>query len=151
MFYYSLLEIAKLYDPFQVTVYHLLKLFQSETDIMLGKKSLVAEFYDEMVSVLRQFLLHAELKKSIQAILQKLYFSCAKLNEMFNCFNVSPAKISIMPASVAIFISYFQVFQDPTPTMHQFLTSSRPVAIGAYKHETDCMCTYFSGIHILAE
>ena len=35
----------------QVTIYHLLKLFQSETDIMLGKKSLVAEFYDELVSV----------------------------------------------------------------------------------------------------
>lgn len=37
-------------DMFQVTIYHLLKLFQSETDIMLGKKSLVAEFYDELVS-----------------------------------------------------------------------------------------------------
>ena len=35
----------------QVTIYHLLKLFQSETDIMLGKKSLVAEFYDELVSL----------------------------------------------------------------------------------------------------
>jgi hypothetical protein len=35
---------------FQVTVYHLLKLFQSETDIALGKKSLVAELYDELVS-----------------------------------------------------------------------------------------------------
>lgn len=34
---------------FQVTLYHLLKLFQSETDIMLGKKSLVAELYDELV------------------------------------------------------------------------------------------------------
>ncbi|XP_041378155.1 YEATS domain-containing protein 4-like [Gigantopelta aegis] len=32
-----------------VTIYHLLKLFQSETDIMLGKKSLVLEFYDELV------------------------------------------------------------------------------------------------------
>lgn len=45
--------IIKIYfnDPTErpVTVYHLLKLFQSETDIMLGKKSLVAEFYDEMV------------------------------------------------------------------------------------------------------
>lgn len=34
-----------------MTVYHLLKLFQSETDIMLGKKSLVAETYDELVSI----------------------------------------------------------------------------------------------------
>ena len=47
-------EIAiKIYfhDPNErpVTLYHLLKLFQSETDIMLGKKSLVAEFYDELV------------------------------------------------------------------------------------------------------
>ena len=33
----------------QVTVYHLLKLFQSDPDIMLGKKSLVVEYYDEMV------------------------------------------------------------------------------------------------------
>ncbi|XP_029633654.1 YEATS domain-containing protein 4 [Octopus sinensis] len=32
-----------------VTLYHLLKLFQSETDIMLGKKSLVCEFYDELM------------------------------------------------------------------------------------------------------
>lgn len=32
-----------------VTLYHLLKLFQSETDIMLGKKSLVSEFYDELM------------------------------------------------------------------------------------------------------
>ncbi|XP_067658767.1 YEATS domain-containing protein 4-like [Haliotis asinina] len=45
--------VIKIYfnDPNErpVTVYHLLKLFQSETDIMLGKKSLVAEFYDELV------------------------------------------------------------------------------------------------------
>nr|KAG5707356.1 hypothetical protein BaRGS_005323 [Batillaria attramentaria] len=45
--------IIKIYfnDPNErpVTIYHLLKLFQSETDIMLGKKSLVAEFYDELV------------------------------------------------------------------------------------------------------
>ncbi|KAK2167294.1 hypothetical protein LSH36_30g09016 [Paralvinella palmiformis] len=45
--------IIKLYfnDPSErpVTIYHLLKLFQSETDIMLGKKSLVAEFYDELI------------------------------------------------------------------------------------------------------
>ena len=36
----------------QVTIYHLLKLFQTETDIMLGKKSLVVEFYDELVSIM---------------------------------------------------------------------------------------------------
>ncbi|KAK3099191.1 hypothetical protein FSP39_000791, partial [Pinctada imbricata] len=73
--------VIKIYfhDPAErpVTVYHLLKLFQSETDIMLGKKSLVAEFYDEMI------------------------------------------------------------FQDPTPMMHQLLTTTRAVSIGTYKHETD--------------
>ena len=36
---------------FQVTIYHRFKLLQTETDIMLGKKSLVVEFYDEFVSV----------------------------------------------------------------------------------------------------
>lgn len=45
--------IIKIYfnDPQErpVTIYHLLKLFQTETDIMLGKKSLVVEFYDELV------------------------------------------------------------------------------------------------------
>lgn len=73
--------VIKIYfnDPNErpVTIYHLLKLFQSETDIMLGKKSLVAEYYDEMI------------------------------------------------------------FQDPTAMMQQLLNSTRPVAIGAYKHETD--------------
>uniref|UniRef100_A0A8C4R8G5 YEATS domain-containing protein 4 n=1 Tax=Eptatretus burgeri TaxID=7764 RepID=A0A8C4R8G5_EPTBU len=32
-----------------VTVYHLLKLFHNEPNIMLGKKVLVSEFYDEMI------------------------------------------------------------------------------------------------------
>lgn len=32
-----------------VTVYHILKLFQSETNIMLGKKQLVSESYDELI------------------------------------------------------------------------------------------------------
>lgn len=32
-----------------VTVYHILKLFQSETNIMLGKKQLVSEYYDELI------------------------------------------------------------------------------------------------------
>ena len=34
---------------YQITVYHLLKLFQNDPDIMMGKKSLVVEHYDEMV------------------------------------------------------------------------------------------------------
>ncbi|XP_022246695.1 YEATS domain-containing protein 4-like isoform X2 [Limulus polyphemus] len=44
--------VIKIYfhDPNErpVTVYHILKLFQSETNIMLGKKHLVSEFYDEL-------------------------------------------------------------------------------------------------------
>uniref|UniRef100_UPI00358EA928 YEATS domain-containing protein 4-like n=1 Tax=Myxine glutinosa TaxID=7769 RepID=UPI00358EA928 len=34
-----------------VTVYHHLKLYHNEPNIMLGKKALVSEFYDEMVSL----------------------------------------------------------------------------------------------------
>lgn len=45
--------IIKIYfiDPNEkpVTIYHLLKLFQTESDIMMGKKNLISEFYDEMV------------------------------------------------------------------------------------------------------
>nr|KAF6371212.1 YEATS domain containing 4 [Myotis myotis] len=33
----------------EVTLYHLLKLFQSDTNAMLGKKTVVSEFYDEMI------------------------------------------------------------------------------------------------------
>nr|XP_021399944.1 YEATS domain-containing protein 4 isoform X2 [Lonchura striata domestica] len=33
----------------QVTLYHLLKLFQSDTNAILGKKTVVSEFYDEMI------------------------------------------------------------------------------------------------------
>lgn len=57
--------VIKIYfvDPSErpVTVYHILKLFQSETNIMLGKKQLVSEFYDELIfsepSVLMQQML----------------------------------------------------------------------------------------------
>ena len=34
----------------QVTLYHLLKLFQTESALASGKKQLVSEFYDEVVS-----------------------------------------------------------------------------------------------------
>lgn len=34
----------------QVTFYHLLKLFQTESALASGKKQLVSEFYDEVVS-----------------------------------------------------------------------------------------------------
>ena len=33
----------------QVTLYHILKLFQSGPDVMQGKKTLVSEFYEEIV------------------------------------------------------------------------------------------------------
>ncbi|XP_064642335.1 YEATS domain-containing protein 4-like [Lineus longissimus] len=73
--------VIKIYfnDPNEksVTIYHLLKLFQSETDIALGKKSLVVEIYDELV------------------------------------------------------------FHEPTALMQQLLTSTRPLTLSAYKHETD--------------
>lgn len=67
--------IIKIYfnDPHErpVTVYHLLKLFQSETDIMLGKKSLVSEFYDELVfndpTIMMQHLLNGTRSLSIGA------------------------------------------------------------------------------------
>ncbi|XP_045744151.2 protein boule-like [Mirounga angustirostris] len=36
-------------EPIKVTLYHLLKLFQSDTNAMLGKKTVVSEFYDEMM------------------------------------------------------------------------------------------------------
>jgi YEATS domain-containing protein 4 len=39
------------HDPNEraVTVYHMLKLFQTGPDVMLGKKTLVSEFYEEIV------------------------------------------------------------------------------------------------------
>ena len=39
-----------------VTLYHLLKLFQSDTNAMLGKKTVVSEFYDEMVDFIMRGL-----------------------------------------------------------------------------------------------
>ncbi|XP_044534183.1 YEATS domain-containing protein 4-like [Gracilinanus agilis] len=36
-------------EDIPVTLYHLLKLFQSDTNAMLGKKTVVSEFYDEMI------------------------------------------------------------------------------------------------------
>ena len=35
----------------QITIYHLIKLFQSDPAIMAGKKNLVSETYDELVSM----------------------------------------------------------------------------------------------------
>lgn len=41
----------------QVTLYHLLKLFQSDSNAM-PKKTVVSEFYDEMVCLLSGFYLY---------------------------------------------------------------------------------------------
>lgn len=45
--------VIKIYfnDPIErpVTLYHILKLFQGETNIVLGKKCLVSELYDEVI------------------------------------------------------------------------------------------------------
>ncbi|CAG5135521.1 unnamed protein product [Candidula unifasciata] len=60
--------IIKIYfnDPAErpVTIYHLLKLFQSETDVMLGKKSLVVEYYDEIVFQDPTLTLHSMLSNT---------------------------------------------------------------------------------------
>lgn len=61
-----------------MTIYHILKLFQSTPEIQLGKKSLVSEFYEEII------------------------------------------------------------FQDPTALMQQLLSSTKPLTLGAWRHETDC-------------
>lgn len=47
----------------QVTIYHILKLFQTTPDVQVGKKNLVSEFYDEIIfqdpSALMQHLLNS--------------------------------------------------------------------------------------------
>ncbi|XP_067133706.1 YEATS domain-containing protein 4 [Centruroides vittatus] len=63
--------VIKIYfhDPNErpVTFYHILKLFQSETNIMLGKKHLVSEFYDELIF------------QDPSAMMQQLLTSCRQL------------------------------------------------------------------------
>ena len=48
---------------FQVTIYHILKLFQTSPDAQIGKKMLVSEFYDEIIfqdpTALMQHLLNS--------------------------------------------------------------------------------------------
>ncbi|XP_046391278.1 YEATS domain-containing protein 4 [Ischnura elegans] len=73
--------VIKIYflDPNErpVTLYHILKLFQTGPDVMLGKKTLVSEFYEEIV------------------------------------------------------------FQDPTMQMQHYLSTTRQLTFGPWKHETD--------------
>ncbi|XP_070560968.1 YEATS domain-containing protein 4-like [Ptychodera flava] len=88
-----------------VTVYHLLKLFQSETNLMLGKKNVVSEQYDELIfqdptQMMQQLLTNTrqltlgphkhetdfeeqERKTlvSIQSAKKKIRFEIAELNE----------------------------------------------------------------------
>ncbi|XP_063974520.1 YEATS domain-containing protein 4 [Diachasmimorpha longicaudata] len=73
--------VIKIYflDPNErpVTIYHILKLFQSSPDILTGKKNLVSEFYEEIV------------------------------------------------------------FQDPTALMQHLLSTTRPLTMGVWRHDTD--------------
>ncbi|KAK7093862.1 YEATS domain-containing protein 4-like [Littorina saxatilis] len=113
--------IIKIYfnDPNErpVTIYHLLKLFQSETDIMLGKKSLVAEYYDELVfqdptSAMQQMLSNVrpicvgaykhetdfEEKKektlgNIQAAQKKIRYEISELNDRLKAAKEGNAKL----------------------------------------------------------
>lgn len=48
--------MSKLIFVFQVTLYHLLKLFQSDSNAM-PKKTVVSEFYDEMVFLFCLFII----------------------------------------------------------------------------------------------
>ncbi|XP_074655607.1 YEATS domain-containing protein 4-like [Tubulanus polymorphus] len=74
-----------------VTVYHLLKLFQSETDIMLGKKSLIAEFSDEIVfqepSALMQQLLTSSRALTLGAYKHETDFEEKKTKTLHNIMN----------------------------------------------------------------
>ena len=47
---FSLKNVCVVIFFLQVTFYHLLKLFQTESALASGKKQLVSEFYDEVVS-----------------------------------------------------------------------------------------------------
>ena len=41
--------LASLYGLLQLTIYHLLKLFQNDPAVIAGKRNVVSEHYDEMV------------------------------------------------------------------------------------------------------
>ena len=47
----------------QVTLYHLLKLFQTESALASGKKQLVSEYYDEIVSHFYMCCIDYQLKR----------------------------------------------------------------------------------------
>ncbi|RLW06321.1 hypothetical protein DV515_00004498 [Chloebia gouldiae] len=80
-----------------VTLYHLLKLFQSDTNAILGKKTVVSEFYDEMIfqdptammqqllTTSRQLTLVADLevktREKLEAAKKKTSFEIAELKE----------------------------------------------------------------------
>ncbi|KAB0403903.1 hypothetical protein E2I00_016995, partial [Balaenoptera physalus] len=73
-----------------VTLYHLLKLFQSDTNAMLGKKTVVSEFYDEMIfqdptAMMQQLLTTSQLevktREKLEAAKKKTSFEIAELKE----------------------------------------------------------------------
>lgn len=59
------------HDPVEraLTLYHPLKLFQNETNIMLGKKTLVSEWYDEMIFQDPTAMMHSLLTSNRQLTL----------------------------------------------------------------------------------
>lgn len=135
----------------QVTLYHLLKLFQSDSSAM-PKKTVVSEFYDEMVcpphvvpliniltapyickvlNIIVCFLLHTSgLIHPLTPLSSNKAFLFLSLSLLCGLWTVC-------------FLYHAQIFQDPTAMMQQLLTTSRQLTLGAYKHETEC--TYSHG------
>ncbi|XP_036698215.1 YEATS domain-containing protein 4-like [Balaenoptera musculus] len=91
-------------EDIPVTLYHLLKLFQSDTNAMLGKKTVVSEFYDEIfqdpTAVMLQLLttsrqltlgaykhetefaeLEVKTREKLEAVGKKTNFEIAELKE----------------------------------------------------------------------
>ena len=114
----------------QVTLYHLLKLFQSDSSAM-PKKTVVSEFYDEMVGFVQTHSPGGSM--GFDVLLQWLI--------IHDAYSFKALLVFLVASS--FFISFFdlpslQIFQDPTAMMQQLLTTSRQLTLGAYKHETEC-------------
>lgn len=131
-----------------MTLYHLLKLFQSDTNAMLGKKTVVSEFYDEMVDFIMRGLsktLRVWCGGQSTALGVVLSFHCVGRNSALRLGSKHLHLLSVLARSCSellVFFSHFipKIFQDPTAMMQQLLTTSRQLTLGAYKHETECKC-----------
>lgn len=113
-------SMSKLRFVSQVTLYHLLKLFQSDSNAM-PKKTVVSEFYDEMVFLFCLFII----------ILNNPLSKCNAVIVVSDSLNW-----------IWFLLYNIQIFQDPTAMMQQLLTTSRQLTLGAYKHETECKLTH---------